>query len=530
MRIGKPKHNDTANFPVIKNVSIDNLIPYARNSRTHSDEQVSQIAASIKEFGFLNPIIIDADNGIVAGHGRVMAAKKVGLSELPCVEASHLTDAQRRAYIIADNKLALNAGWDDEMLQVEFMELQEMGFDLELTGFSLDEIAGLQVQELEEGLTDEDAVPDAPETPVTVLGDVWQLGDHRVMCGDSTMIDDIDKLTGGEKAQLLHADPPYGMGKEGDGVANDNLYNEDLDKFQMDWWSAFRTALFDNASAYIWGNAPDLWRLWYVGGLGGSERLELRNQIVWDKKCIPGMKSDLMTQYPIATEHCLFFQIGNQYLTSANINSDDFPENWEPIRSYMESEAKRAGVTSADVKRVCGCSMYSHWFTKSQFTLIPEKHYSALAAEYSGRFSRPWQELKSEWDRVRSDPIREINVERREQRSYFDNAHDVMRDVWEFSRVVGNERHEHATPKPVAMMERVMKSSLPPKGLCLEPFGGSGSTLMGAEKSGRRCYTMELQPFYVDVIIKRWQDFTGKQATHEASGKTYAELKEARDV
>lgn len=509
-------------FPDYKKVPVEKLIPYARNSRTHSAEQVDQIAASIKEFGFLNPIITDGDNGIVAGHGRVMAAKKLGLKELPCIDASHLTETQRRAYIIADNKIAINSDWDTEMLRVEFDELKEADFDLELTGFSLDEIEALTPDELVEGLTDEDEVPDAPETPVTVLGDVWQLGDHRVMCGDSTMIDDIDKLTAGEKAQLLHADPPYGMGKASDGVANDNLYNEDLDRFQMDWWSAFRTALTDNASAYIWGNAPDLWRLWYVGGLGGSERLELRNQIVWDKKCIPGMKSPGLTQLPITTEHCLFFQIGDQFL--GNVNTDDFPESWEPILSYLDAEAKRAGVKSSDVKRVCGCGMYGHWFTKSQFTLIPEKHYCALADAYPGHFLRHWSEIKGEWDRVKGGPNSEIQG----ARSYFDNAHDIMRDVWEFPRVTGDERHSHATPKPVAMMERVMKSSLPPKGLCLEPFGGSGSTLMGAEKTGRRCYTMELQPKYVDVIVRRWQDFTGKDAVHIETGKTYKELTEER--
>lgn len=512
--------------PEYKKLPSEKLIPYARNSRTHSPEQVAQIAASIKEFGFTNPILIDEENGIIAGHGRLLAAQKLGIEEVPVIVMAGLTAAQKKAYVIADNKLALNAGWDDEMLRVEFQELQEMGFDLELTGFSLDEIAGLQIDEIEEGLTDEDAVPDAPETPVTVLGDVWQLGDHRVMCGDSTVIDDIDKLTGGEKAQLLHADPPYGMGKEADGVANDNLYNEDLDRFQMDWWSAFRTSLADNASAYIWGNAPDLWRLWYVGGLGGSERLELRNQIVWDKKSIPGMKSDLMTQFPTATEHCLFFQIGDQFLGS--VNADDFPESWESVRAYFEGEAVAAGIKPSDIKRVCGCSMYSHWFTKSQFTLMPEKHYRTMAAEYAGRFTRPWRELKSEWDRVKGAGREVINGKLDGVRSYFDNAHDVMRDVWEFSRVTGDERHSHATPKPVAMMERVMKSSLPPKGLCLEPFGGSGSTLMGAEKSGRRCYTMELQPFYVDVIIKRWQDFTGRLAIHASTGKTFDEMRGER--
>jgi len=237
--------------------------------------------------------------------------------------------------------------------------------------------------------------------------------------------------------------------------------------------------------------------------------MELRNQIVWDKKAIPGMASPDLTQFPIATEHCLFFQLGNQF--RGNVNADDFPETWEPLRSYLADEAKAAGVGSSEIKSLCGVQMYGHWFTRSQFTLIPEKHYATLQATYVGRFIRPWRQLKAEWDKVKGGPTSEIHG----ARSYFDNAHDVMRDVWEFGRVTGEERHGHATPKPVAMMERVMKSSLPIDGLCLEPFGGSGSTLMGAKKSGRRCFTMELDPKYVDVIVQRWESFTGKKAILE---------------
>jgi hypothetical protein len=204
-------------------------------------------------------------------------------------------------------------------------------------------------EQIEPGLTDEDEVPELPEQPVTVLGDVWVLGKHRLMCGDSTSIDAVDKLTAGAVAQLLHADPPYGMGKAAYGVANDNIYEEDLDKFQMEWWATFRTFLADNASAYIWGNSPDLWRLWYRGGLGDSENLALRNQIVWDKKSISGMKSDLMTQFPIASEHCLFFQFGNQF--RGNINTEDFPADWEPVQSYLAGDR---GRTRPQVLR-CHC-------------------------------------------------------------------------------------------------------------------------------------------------------------------------------
>jgi DNA modification methylase len=384
--------------------------------------------------------------------------------------------------------------------------------------FDADDLAEIlgTVEELPaEGLTDADDVPEAPEEPVTKPGDVWLLGKHRVMCGDSTVITDVERLMAGAKAALMHADPPYGMGKASDGVANDNLYNEDLDSFQMEWWATFRPFLLDNASAYIWGNAPELWRLWYKAGLGESEKLELRNQIVWDKKAIPGMKSPGLTQYPIASEHCLFFQFGNQFL--GNVNADDFPETWEPIRSYMEGEARAANINAATIKERCGVQMFSHWFTRSQFTLIPENHYKTLASAYVGRFLRPWRQLKTEWDKVKGGPNSEVQG----ARSYFDNAHDVMRDVWEFGRVTGEERHGHATPKPVAMMERVMLSSLPKGGLCVEPFGGSGSTLMGAEKTGRACYSMELNPIYCDVIVKRWEDFTGKKAMLEESKEAF---------
>jgi hypothetical protein len=496
-----------------KLIPTSDLIPYARNSRTHSEAQVTKIASSIKEFGFINPVVTDGKNGIVAGHGRVLAANKLGLKEVPCVEASHLTEAQKRAYVIADNRMALDAGWDIDLLKVELGDLQGLDFDLSLTGFDPGELENF-LAEKTEGLTDPDAVPETPANPVTVLGDVWVMGKHRLMCGDSTSISDVQKLMAGATAQLLHADPPYGMGKASDGVANDNLYREKLDAFQMEWWATFRTFMEDNASAYIWGNAPDLWRLWYRGGLGDSERMELRNQLVWDKKAIPGMKSDELTQYPVASEHCLFFQLGEQF--RGNINTDHFPEDWEPVQSYMAGEAAAACITAQDVKRVCGVGMYGHWFTRSQFTLIPQKHYLALKIEYPGHFSRPWSDLFAEWETVKNA--------NREKRGYFDNSHDIMRDVWEFARVTGEDRHGHATPKPVDMMQRVMKSSLPKGGLCAEPFGGSGSTLIGAEKAGRICYTMEMQPRYVDVIVKRWQEFTGNKATLESTGQTFEDV------
>ena len=206
----------------IKRVATVDLIPYANNSRTHSDEQVPQIASSIKEFGFLNPVIIDADNGIIAGHGRVMAANKLGIKELPCVDASHLSEAQKKAYVIADNKLALNSEWDNELLRIELNVLDEMGFDLTLTGFSLDELSDFEIEELAPEY-EEDAdgeVIEPPAEPKTKEGDVWILGKHRLMCGDSTSIDAVECLLNNNKIDLVFTDPPYGVDYQ--GINNDD--------------------------------------------------------------------------------------------------------------------------------------------------------------------------------------------------------------------------------------------------------------------------------------------------------------------
>lgn len=505
-------------FPNHSVLPVDELVPYAQNARTHTDHQVDQIVKSISEFGFLNPIIIDADKGIVAGHGRVLAAKKLGLKELPVIEAKHLTDAQKKAYVIADNQLALNAGWDTTVLSSELEELKELNFDVALLGFDEKEIAKLLEPQQVEGLTDENEVPEVSKTSVTVPGDLWLLGAHRLMCGDSTSIDAVEKLMNGKKAALLHADPPYGMGKENDGIANDNLYHDKLDQFQMEWWATFRIFLEDNASAYIWGNAEDLWRLWYSGGLRDSERLTFRNEIVWNKydksTCKPTV-IEMMRSFVNYTERALFFMLGEQ---GFNNNADNYWEGWGPIRGYLKSELAKVGDIKW-AKRAAGHSIKSgcHWFDASQWSMPTEKVYKAWQAEAKGdAFKREYDDLKREYD--------DLKQEFYATRAFFDNTHDNMTDVWEFSRVTGEDRHGHATPKPVDMMERVMRSSLPEDGICVEPFGGSGSTLIGAEKANRVCYVMELQPQYVDVIIKRWENFTGKQAVLEKTGQTFDQL------
>jgi DNA modification methylase len=280
-------------------------------------------------------------------------------------------------------------------------------------------------------------------------------------------------------------------------VLNDNLYKDKLDRFQMEWWTAFRPYLTNNASAYIWGNAPDLWRLWYKGGLEDSERMTMRNEIAWDKKHAEGMGSEKHHMYPTASERCLFFMLGEQFVES--VNTYDFPDEWQPIQSYFEEQARKSNIKSEDIRRVCGVGMFSHWFTRAQFVFMPEKHYHTLRANYPDSFRREWSELKAEWDKIKGIPTEKMQA----SRSYFNNTHDSMIDVWQFGRVTGEERHGHATPKPIDMMNRIIKSSSPDNALMIEPFLGSGSTMVAAHQLDRKCYGMELDPKYCEVIVQR---------------------------
>jgi len=293
----------------IKKISVSDLIPYANNSRTHSDEQVLQIASSIKEFGFINPVIVDGENGIIAGHGRVMAAKKLGLMDVPCVDASHLSEAQKKAYIIADNKLALNAGWDDDILRIELDMLTELDFDLSLTGFSDEELQAIcQVEEIAPEY-EEDAdgeVIEPPAEPKTKEGDVWILGKHRLMCGDSTSIDAVDKLMAGDKSNMVFTDPPYLMDFTGainaDGtkshsgihgaIKNDKMSREDGDQFISD--IVRNITLVNNGAYYIC-----FYRLGmdYVFRALDANKLKCRAVIVWFKKGGTLSNSDYKSNY-----------------------------------------------------------------------------------------------------------------------------------------------------------------------------------------------------------------------------------------
>lgn len=379
----------------IEHVAIEALIPYARNSRTHSDAQVAQIAASIREFGFTNPVLIDEQGGVIAGHGRIMAARKLSLPEVPCIRLGHLTDAQKRAYVIADNKLALNAGWDDEMLALEFAELAEMGFDMDLTGFTADEIDAPKPIELEPGLTDEDATPDVPVDPVTKPGDVWQLGKHRVMCGDSGSIDAIERLLGGNPINAIVTDPPYGIGIDGQKESKSKNPKHNRKSHAFMGWDAERPeeGIFNYIIA---ANVPT---------------------VIW----------------------------GGNY----------FADLLPATRGWLYWSKGQDGLTMSDGELA--------WTTQPM-------------------------------------PLRAITVNR-----------------------AALQGSVHPTQKPLQVIEFSL-DYLKAGPVVLDLFGGSGSTLIACEKTKRAARIMELAPQYCDVIVKRWQDFTGKQATLESTGQTFNEV------
>jgi len=392
--------------------AINALVPYIRNARTHSDAQVAQIAASIKEFGFTNPILVDGNNGIIAGHGRLAASRQLGLGEVPVIELAHLSKAQKQALILADNKLALNAGWDEDALRIELAELDALDFDLSLTGFDTDELAAFFVDETE-GLTDEDAVPDAPEVPVTVEGDVWLLGRHRLMCGDSTSIDAVDRLMDGQKADILFTDPPYGIDfkpQRGthEKILNDALEGEDFDKFLDGTFGCAFAAMKPDTYAFIWTGWPKL---------GAFEK-----------------------------------SIGKLFKIQA-----------------------------------------MHIWVKNNFGI--------------GYYSRPKHEPF--YLCLNGKPV------------YPSTA---PADVWEAKKV---HKTVHSCEKPVDLIVSIL-DTYHKNSVVLDLFGGSGSTLIACEKTARNTRMMELDPKYCDVIIQRWQEFTGQTATLEATGQPYADLKAER--
>ncbi len=492
---------------------IGNFTTHPRNVR---QGDVGAICASLEAHGQYRPIVVhQATNQILAGNHTYLAALALGWDKI-AVTFVDCNDEQALRILLTDNRANDLATYDDTGLAELLKELSVT--DLALTGTMYDaddfeallnNLGGFELP------ADVDDVPD--DVPaVSKLGDVWVLGEHRVMCGDSTMENDVAKLMNGRTAQLLHADPPYGMGKENEGVLNDNLYAGKLDTFQMSWWKVCRKFLDDNASAYIWGKPEDLWRLWFVGGLKDSERLTLRNEVVWFKGDFNGhvvgmgQSTEHGRMFASLAERCLFFMLGEQ---GFNNNSDNYWEGWEKIRSYLETEMNKCGGQK-NWRKALGNQMGQHYFTKSQWCFPTQEAYEKLQAFARGdAFKQEYDALKQEYDALKQDFYA--------TRAHFDNSHDNMHDVWFFHRPHFLERFGHATLKPVEMMCRVFKSSAPPDSITIEPFGGSGSTLIAAQETNRIAYLMELDPYYVDVICARFQKHTGIKPILEASGEPH---------
>jgi site-specific DNA-methyltransferase (adenine-specific) len=389
----------------ITEVAVEALIPYAKNSRTHDDAQVAQIAASIKEFGWTNPILVDGDKGIIAGHGRLMAARKLGLTKVPVIELKDMTEAQKKAYVIADNKLAMNAGWDMDFLKLELQDLEDADFDLSLTGFDDKELDALLAPPIEEGLTDEDAVPEVPEEPKTKLGDIYILGNHRLMCGDSTSIDAVEKLMDGQLADQLVTDPPYNIAYEGgskkrEQIKNDEMADEEFRQFLKDVYIAANTVMKSGAVFYIWHADSEGYNF---RGAARDMGWKVRQTLIWNKDNSAFGRSD----YHWKHEPCLY--------------------GWKDGAAHL-------------------------WATDRKQTTVIE-------------CKRP------------------------------------------------SKSDLHPTMKPVELMEYQILNNTNGQDIVLDLFGGSGSTMIAAEKTNRRARLMELDPKYCDVIVKRWEEFTGKKAT-----------------
>jgi len=494
----------------IRKIPIEKLNPAAYNPRKDlqpGDPEYEKLKRSMQEFGYVEPIVWNKRTGnIVGGHQRYKVLLDMGMSEVDCVVVD-LDETKEKALNLALNKI--QGDWDDLKLKDLLQELDTREFDLELTGFDMDEIEELiaQIHVPEEIIEDE--APEPPEEPITKPGDIWLLGRHRLLCGDATVAADVERLMNGKKADMVFTDPPYGMKKENEGVLNDNLNYDDLLEFNKKWIPLSFDALKENGSWYCWGMDEPLMDIYseILKPMIKSQKITFRNLITWDKGHGQGQLSCEFRMYPIADEKCLFVMCGVQ---GFNNNADNYFEGWTPIVEYLEKQRQIMGWTIKDTKRIAGHSEKSgcHWFDKSQWMMPTEETYRKWQSAAKGdAFKKEYDELKKEYD--------ELKKEYYATRAWFNNTHDNMNNVWHFDRAGKEERESaggHATPKPIALCSRAIKSSSREEEIVLDLFGGSGSTLIACEQINRICYMMEIAPVYCDVIVKRWENFTGQRA------------------
>lgn len=505
-----------AKEPIIYEANIEDFIDDPQNANRGTERGHYMIDKSVQETGLHRGVFADRNGVILGGNKTRQAAVDAGYTKAIVVETDGdtLVVTKRRDFDLSDpdNPARLAAYADNRTGQVNLdFDFDVIADDIEaglnLGDFWFDwELEGLD-EEPKKELPPNDAEPQTSRADElrelwgVELGQLWRLPsrvegqEHLLICGDCTDPTVVGRVMGGDVADMIHADPPYGMGKEKDGIANDNLYREKLDAFQMAWWTAARPFVADNGSGYIWGNAEDLWRLWYCGGLRDSERLTFRNEVVWGKGSagaggISHIGAEGIRQYPNETERALFFMLGEQ---GFNNNADNYWEGWDSIVEYLDSQRRLMAWGIKDTKRIAGHSENSgcHWFDKSQWSMPTEEVYKAWqAAAVGDAFKRDYDDLKREFYATRA---------------YFDNTHENMTDVWSYSRVTGDDRHEHATPKPVEMVARAIKSSCPDGGVVYAPFAGTLPEVIAAENLSRQCRAVELSPAYVAVILDRYE-------------------------
>jgi DNA modification methylase len=476
-------------------IPISKVRPNEDNPRYIKEEKFKKLVQSLKDFPEManaRPIVVNKDMVALGGNMRLKAMQEAGWSEVP-VKVVDWSEEKQREFIIKDNVGFGEWDWDELANTWDAEELNEWGLD------TPDNWGGEEL----EAEDDDYEVPEELKTDV-VLGDLIEIGEHRLLCGDSTDSDQVAKLMNGEKADVAHNDPPYGMKKENEGVLNDNLNYSDLLDFNKEWISLQFTHLKENGSWYCWGVDEPLMDIYseilkpYIA----EQKATFRNLITWFKNPSglgDGQNNPSARSYGIITEKCLFVMMGVQ---GFNNNSDNYFEGWEPIRDYLLSQRLKAGWDIPTMKRIAGHSDLSrdHWTCKSQWNMPTIEVYKSFQKwcidNKVDAFKKEYEELKKEYE--------ELKKEYYSTRAYFNNTHDKMTEVWQFDRHKreGNEGG-HATPKPIPLCERAIKSSCPDNGLVLDVFLGSGSTMVAAHQLKRKCYGMELDPKYCQVIIDR---------------------------
>lgn len=494
-----------------------------RNPKQHD---LPGIQESLRRFGFVElPVINETTGNGVAGHGRVEACEAMKAAGEPAparvrVEGGQWlipvlrgiafdNDAEAEAYLLASNRLTESGGWDRLGVARILADFKAQAVPFEGIGYNSREVERLiSLNTTARAEPIEPATPARPKDSRVKVGEVWQLGEHVLVCGDCRDLN-VWQRAGVEPGtgKLAHVDPPYGMDK---AFENDSLKNQALDAFQTEWFATVRPLLEPSASLFVWGNPLDLWR-WWFGALQEwtqTDPLTFGNEIVWDKEFGSGQGTAGIRSFPAFTERALFFQLGKQGFGNKNV--DRYWSGWDPLRLYLKTEFEAAGINAKQAKAITGTSMFGHWVGVSQWQMISQEHYDKVHDASGGaHFCKAYGVIKKQHDGL----LAQFNEWLEKERAFFDATHDTsLSDVWRYPRVEGAERFGHATPKPVAMVVRALRSACPARGLVLSPFGGTGSDLLACEQTDRRCVTVELDPIWCEVIIQRFESLGGKKA------------------